>query len=293
MRGVFPILIMPYDEQGRIDEESLRSEVEFNIKAGLHGLGLAMGSEVLKLTEPERARVTKVIVDQAKGRVPVVINSSGTGPETAAHLSRMAEEHGADALMVTPPIVAGMGGAASPANLLAHFRAVNAAVHIPIFIQSAASPVSAPIAKQLAQECEHIRYLKEEGVPAAVRVAEAVQGVGDALVVFGGAGGSFFVEEMLAGAQGTMPSASQPEDFVRVWDLFQAGDVAGARKVHTERIERLNRLFNLSRDGFFHINKELLRQRGVIRTAVVRAPVEPFHDIARRELQALIDEFYG
>jgi 4-hydroxy-tetrahydrodipicolinate synthase len=62
MRGVFPILVTPFDERERIDEESLRSVVEFNLGAGVHGLGIAFGSEIAKLTEAERARVAEVVI---------------------------------------------------------------------------------------------------------------------------------------------------------------------------------------------------------------------------------------
>ena len=48
--GVITILAMPYDEQGRIDVESLRRQVDFNIDAGVHGLGIALGSEVFRLS---------------------------------------------------------------------------------------------------------------------------------------------------------------------------------------------------------------------------------------------------
>ena len=60
MRGVFPILVTPFDEQSRIDEDSLRSQVEFNLAAGVHGLGVALGSEVFKLSEAEREQVTRM-----------------------------------------------------------------------------------------------------------------------------------------------------------------------------------------------------------------------------------------
>jgi 4-hydroxy-tetrahydrodipicolinate synthase len=75
MRGIFPILLTPFDDDGRIDEDSLRSEVDFNLAAGVHGLGLALGSEFLKMTEEERRHVTKIVVDHVRGRVPVVVNT--------------------------------------------------------------------------------------------------------------------------------------------------------------------------------------------------------------------------
>ena len=42
----------------------------------------------------------------------------------------------------------------------------------------------------------------------------------DVLTIFGGAGGSYFIEEMRRGAKGTMPFCSQPKEFVEVWNLL-------------------------------------------------------------------------
>ena len=75
MQGVYPILVTPFNEDSQIDEESLRRLIDFNLDARVHGLGVALGSEVYKLTEAERAWMTRVVVDQVAGRVPVVINT--------------------------------------------------------------------------------------------------------------------------------------------------------------------------------------------------------------------------
>jgi len=144
-------------------KESLRRLVEFNIAAGVHGLGLALGSEVYKLSEAERGQVTRIIVDQARGRVHVVINTGAAATDLAVLYSKEAEEQGADAVMVLPPTFA----PASAEETRDYFRAVSAAVHVPIFLQDTSSgPVSASLARQLAEECEHIRYAKVESAPA-------------------------------------------------------------------------------------------------------------------------------
>ena len=82
--GVFPILLTPFDEQERIDEDSLRGEVDFVIDAGVHGVGLALGSEILSLSEAERQQLIRSVVDQVSGRVPVVVNTGAQSSVTAA-----------------------------------------------------------------------------------------------------------------------------------------------------------------------------------------------------------------
>ena len=53
LSGVYPVLYMPFDDRSRIDVEDLRKEVEFVVAAGLAGVGIAMGSEIFKLSEAE------------------------------------------------------------------------------------------------------------------------------------------------------------------------------------------------------------------------------------------------
>jgi len=244
----------------------------------------------MKLSEAERIQVTRILVDQVRGSVPVVINTSGAGTDLAVLYSRMAQDNGADALMLLPPAWMPPG----PAEIREYFKAVSDAVHIPIFIQDAgATPVSAELARQIAEECEHVRYVKVESMPLPGRVAEAVVHAGDLLTVFGGANGAYFIEEMQLGAVGTMPSCSQPEAFVEVWNLFQSGNEPAARETFDRWIAPMNRLIGQSPAAFYHVNKEILRQRGVIRTAKVRGPAPPLDDQTRRELQAVMDGLYG
>ena len=83
IRGVVPILVTPFDERGRIDEDSLRSLIDFNIGAGVHGLGVALGSEIFKFNEAERDLLTRAVVKHVNGRVPVVINTGASGTDLA------------------------------------------------------------------------------------------------------------------------------------------------------------------------------------------------------------------
>lgn len=289
MRGVFPILITPFDEAGRIDEDSLRRLVDFDIAAGVHGLGVALGSEIFKLSEAERDQVTRIVVDQVRGRVPVVINTGAPGTDLAVFYSQTAEQNGADALMILPPSFM----PASGPEVLDYFRAINQAVKIPIFLQDTpTAPIAAGLARQLADECEWIRYIKVESIPITAKVAEMVAKAEDRLIVFGGAGGGYFIEELRRGSVGTMPFCSQPEAFVEVWNLCQAGNERTARAVFDRAIAPINRIAAQSPGIFYHVHKELLRHRGVIRTAKVRSPAPPVDALTQRELAELLEEIY-
>jgi len=284
LEGVFPILVTPFDEKGRIDEDSLARLVEFNLAAGVHGLGVAIGSEMFKLSEAERALVTRCVIETVRKRVPVVINTGAGGTDLAVTYSRSAEEAGADALMIMPPAFMPAG----PAEVLDYFRAVSAAVRIPIFLQDTpAAPIPPGLARRIAEECEQVRYIKVETLPVVQKVAEMFGAAGDVLTVFGGAGGGYFIEELRRGSRGTMPFCSQPEAFVGVWSLCQKGDERSARALFDRVIAPVNRLAAQGGDVFYHVHKQLLARQGIIRSAKVRSPTVSIDAITQREIDEL------
>lgn len=90
--GVFPILQMPFDADGQILFDDLRSEVEYAISGGVHGVGLAYGSEINKLDDHERGVALSAVVDQARGRIKVVMNTGAPStfhrPDDPLHADR-------------------------------------------------------------------------------------------------------------------------------------------------------------------------------------------------------------
>src|ERR1700722_13731711 len=269
INGVVPILLTPFDLDGRIDEASLERLVEFSIAGGVHGLGVALGSEIFKFNEAERDQVITRVIKSVAGRVPVVINSGAAGTDLAVFYSRRAEQLGADALMIVPPTFI----AASAEETIEYYGAISAAVGIPIMLQDVAQgPISAPLAMRIASDCPNVKYIKVETVPVATKVAAMHASAGDKLTVLGGAGGSFFIEETRRGSKGTMPFATQSAAFRKVWDRFRSGDEAGARKAFDTTIMPVNRVASQDLGLAYHVHKQLLVRLGVFKTAFVRSP---------------------
>jgi 4-hydroxy-tetrahydrodipicolinate synthase len=142
----------------------------------------------------------------------------------------------------------------------------------------------------MAEECEWVRYIKVESLPVTAKVADMVSKAGDQLVVFGGAGGNYFIEELRRGAVGTMPFCTQPEAFVEIWHLYQRGDEAAARAVFNRKLLPVSRIAAQGVGLFYQVHKEILRHRGIIRTAKVRSPAPALDELTRRELQQILDE---
>ena len=287
LHGVVTILVTPFHDDGRIDEESLANLVEFNISAGVHGIGVALGSEIFKFNEAERAQVTRCVITAARKRVPVVINSGAAGTDLAVHYSKAAEVEGADALMVIPPSFM----PASADEIFDYYVAIDRAVGIPIILQDVPQgPVPPGLALRIADLCRNVKYIKVETQPVTGKVAAMAAVASNKLTIFGGAGGSYFIEELRRGALGTMPFCSQPADFVAVWDAFRAGDEAAARARFDCTIMAINRLGNQGGDIFYGMHKQLLVRLGVIRNALVRSPTTAIDPITQGEIDALLSE---
>ncbi|MFP6652887.1 MAG: adenylate/guanylate cyclase domain-containing protein [Dehalococcoidia bacterium] len=140
----------------------------------------------------------------------------------------------------------------------------------------------APLAAQIAKESEKACHAKVEVAPTARRVAEANRLGGDDLIIFGGAGGNFFIEELRRGAVGTMPFACVPEMFRKVWDLYQDGKEA-------EAIQEFDRFVPLLKTLGQGMGKEVLRLRGVFKTVNVRHPASPPDDRTFNEMRTIVE----
>ncbi len=281
IEGIVPILLTPFDDAGRIDTDSLQSLIDFNINEGVRGLGVALGSEVFKFTEAERAKVTETVVNHVSGRVPVIVNTGAAGTDLAVHYSRMAAIAGADALMVIPPSFMPIG----VEEIVDYYATISAAVDLPIILQDVPqAPIPPGLALRIADVAPTVQYIKVETLPIVGKVAAMAELASGRFTIFGGAGGSYFIEEMRRGAKGTMPFPSQPGDFVTVWDLFQAGDEEGARRHFDATIMAVNRLAAQAGDLSYHVHKQLLVRRGIIAGAKVRAPTMSIDAITQREI---------
>ena len=291
LRGVYPILVTPFDEQERVDIDSLRNLVEFQLQAGVHGRGIALGSEVMKLTEAERALVTRTVADQVAGRVPVVVNTGGLSTVVTTYNSREAEENGADAVMIIPPT-----SEADADSLVRVYQTVAEAVSLSIFIQDLSNAhVPAAVARRIAEACPTVRYIKVESHPTPTMVGE----VATAAAILVRPSLAVPVDDTSSRSCAGVPRGRcQAAVIPRPLSTCGRGQCrpemrSGALNTFYHEIEPINRVAEQGWGAFHGVHKEILRQRGVIRTSVVRGPVRPLDSGLLCDLQRVIDQLYG
>jgi 4-hydroxy-tetrahydrodipicolinate synthase len=215
------------------------------------------------------------------------VGTSHAGTGACIELSQAAEAAGAAALMVAPPPSLKGDGA-----ILAHYRAVAAVVTVPIVVQD--EPVttgvimSPELLARIANELPACRYVKLEEAPTPTKITalRRLPG-GERFRIFGGMNGMFFFEELSRGAVGIMTGVAVPDVLVRIYDLFRAGDVAGAAAMY-DRYASYIRYEGQQGIGLA-LRKEVLRLRGAIRSSYVRPPGPSLDDVTRAELRAILE----
>lgn len=127
-RGVWPVMLTPFDQQREIDWESLKKLIDWYIAAGVHGLfANCQSSEMFFLSDAESLQLTRFVLDYVAGRVPVVASGhTACGlSQQIDQLGRMAET-GVDSVILISNRLAMPGE--SDAVMLANLQKVTAAL---------------------------------------------------------------------------------------------------------------------------------------------------------------------
>ena len=270
--GVFSVLPTPFAPSGDVDLDSLRRVIDLFMADGVDGFtALGVTSEVARLTDAERHLVLDAVTAHVKGRVPVVAGTTADGLRTCIDYTRRAKAAGAAAVMISPPRMPKINSEA----VAKHFAEVASAVDVPIVVQDY-PPISGyamepSLLARIARDVPAARTIKLEDPPTPIKTARILeQTKGIDVAILGGLGGVFLLEELMAGAAGAMTGFAFPAILVRVVSLFRSGDVERAAEEFYARVPLMR--FEFQEGIGMAIRKEVLRRRGAMTNAGVRAP---------------------
>ncbi|MDC7722518.1 4-hydroxy-tetrahydrodipicolinate synthase [Priestia megaterium] len=104
LKGIIPALLTPLTKEQTINERVLRQLTSDLIESGVHGIfALGTNGEFHLFTKEEKLKIAQIIIDEVKGRIPVIIGTGGNSTEEVIELSKQMEELGANALSVITP----------------------------------------------------------------------------------------------------------------------------------------------------------------------------------------------
>jgi 4-hydroxy-tetrahydrodipicolinate synthase len=296
LEGVYSVLPTAFTSSGDLDDESLRRVIDLFIEAGVNGVtALGVTGEVARLEDSERKRVLEVVTSHVAGRIGVVAGTTAEGTRTCIAYSRHAKEAGATAVMVSPPRMPKLNSDA----VLRHFHTLADAVDVEIVVQDY-PPISGYamepwLLARIAHEIPRARTIKLEDPPTPFKTSRILADVaklgGDLRVedvrIFGGLGGVFLLEELLAGATGAMTGFAFPEVLVQIVRLFRAGRVDEAAEVFYRSVPLMR--FEFQEGIGMAIRKEVLHRRGALASAATRAPAAALDKTTREALDRVME----
>lgn len=231
IKGVVVPIITPIDENERIDEARLRSQVDYVIEGGVLGI-LAFGSngEFYMIEEDEMERGLKIMLDQAAGRVPVYFGIGAISTKKCCRLAKMAQANGAAGISILQPMFL----KPTENELFLHFKTIAESVpELPVLLYNNPGRVgytmSANLVDRLAHEVENIVGMKDTSGDIT-QTAEFIRRTRDVnFKVFGGKD-TLLYASMCHGAVGGVCTAANfmPELITDIYNKFVAGDLAGS-----------------------------------------------------------------
>jgi 4-hydroxy-tetrahydrodipicolinate synthase len=274
LSGCGTALVTPFSSDGAVDERALRGLVDWQIDEGIDFL-VPCGStgEAATMTPEEQCRVISIVVEQTRGRVPVVAGAASNDTQRAIALSKAAKAAGATHLLHTSP----MYNKPPQRGIAAHYRAIAEAVELPIVVYNVpgrtGSNVEAKTTLGLART-PHIVAVKEASGNLA-QITDILRERPPHFSVLSG-DDELTLAVMAAGGDGVISVVSNatPRLMHELCDCLRRGDLDGARERHF-------RLLPWMRAAFIESNplpvKAALAMMSRIRN-VLRLPLVPMSE---------------
>ena len=274
--GVFIISATPFCEDDTIDFASTDKLIDFYIECGVTGITiLGIMGEAPKLTQEESIAFAKHVIHRVNNSVPIVVGVSGAGLSNMAALSHSVMEIGAAGVMVAP-----MGGLTTEQKLKSYYQQVcdTLGPHVPVCLQDYPQTTGVHFSVEtiisLAKDNDNLVMLKHEDWPGLNKLSQVRAQTGSAdiprLSILVGNAALFLPQELQRGADGAMTGFAYPEMLVEVVNLHKSGKIQEAEDLFDNYLPMVRYEQQLGLG--LAIRKEILRRRGLINSAKVRAP---------------------
>jgi len=226
--GVFPYVVSPLHPAGEVNAPVLARLCDDLIKAGVHGLTpLGSTGEFAYLGWTQRRRVVEVVLEAAKGRVPVVAGVASTTIADAVFQARELERLGCNGILAILEAYFPV----TDEGVFAYFKAIAEAVSIPVVLYTnpnfQRSDLSLPVIDRLSR-IPNVKYIKDASFNTG-RLLSIINRVEGRLQVFA-ASSHIPACVMLIGGVGWMagPACVAPRQSVELYELCRKGDWAAA-----------------------------------------------------------------
>jgi len=269
-RGIIPAMVTPFNRQGKVSEDGLRGLVDYLMEGGVHGL-FPVGSqgEFYALEREEKKKIIEIVLDQAKGKVPIYAGTGAITTREVITLTKMAEDIGVDAVSIITPFYI------SPTQdeLYEHYLAIAKSTNLPILLYSNPGRTGVNLSVDLVvrlSKVDNIVGIKDSSGDMTLTAEYIRRTSGDFSVL---AGRDTLIYGTLSyGGKGAIAATANvaPKLVVEIYEAYIRGDIERAKKAQAN-LAPLRLAFNLG--SFPVVIKDALELIG-IKVGTTMAPVK-------------------
>lgn len=284
-KGAMTAIVTPFKENGDLDEEALRKLVEFQIKNKIDGIvPCGTTGESPTLDYEEHDRVIEVVIEAARGKVPIIAGTGSNSAEEAIEMTKHAADAGADASMQVCPYY----NKPTQEGLFRHFSAIAKAADIPMIVYNIQGRTSVNMETstlaRLAKEHSNIIGVKE-GSGNLAQMMDVINELPKNFDVLSG-DDNFTLPLMALGGKGVISVASNiiPREMHDLCECASKKNFEKARQMHY-------RLLPLFKGIFIETNpipiKAALAMKGMIKESY-RLPMCEMKPENREKLRKIL-----
>jgi 4-hydroxy-tetrahydrodipicolinate synthase len=240
--GILPALVTPFTDDGKaVDEQRLRTLVDHCIELGVHGVvPCGTTGEFVNLSDEEKKRVIKIVVDEVNGRVPVIAGTGASGTDEAVEMTEYAKDVGATAALVVTPFYL------KPADrgIYEHYYTIANKVDLPIILYNIPQCTGLPLPWQMVEDLAQIPNIvgvKDSSGQLSFILA-VLEKVRDKISVLCGHD-EVVVAALAAGCSGAILASANviPDIWIQMYNYVKKGELQQARELQY-KVQKIARI---------------------------------------------------
>jgi 4-hydroxy-tetrahydrodipicolinate synthase len=245
--GVYVAMLTPFTDEGGINEEEIRRIVDFLCESGVHGLfPVSSVGEYVHMTQEEKVRLMKIVVDQNHGRVKVTPGVGSTHPSDSIFLAKMAKKIGCDGVVVAPPYFYPL----SQEMIEKYFETITDAIDLPIILYNIplfSQPLSYDMVKRLSRRKNIVAMKDSSGsMVDFLHFMDIIRLIGEDMHFLTGREETL-LPCLMMGGKGCMSATSGilPEIMVGIYQAWKKGNYDEARELQFSILLVVRAMFSL------------------------------------------------
>lgn len=284
--GLGTALVTPFTSSGAVDEAAVRRLARRQVEAGVHFLvPCGTTGEAPTLSPAEKRRIVEIVVEEAKGRVPVLAGAGGYATHEVVEQARAMREAGADGLLSVTPYY----NKPTPDGLFRHYEAIAGATPLPIVVYNVPGRTGCNVDPATLARLATIPHLVgvKEASGNMTQICEVTRSVPPDFVVLSG-DDALTLPAMAVGARGVISVASNeaPGEMARLVESAERGDFPAARELQRRLLPLM--LVNFAESNPIPV-KAAMAQMGLLEENY-RLPMVPPRPETRQKLARVLSE---